>query len=50
MSANLLHAGKYNPTLDIGEQAPEWSKLPGVDGNLHSLDDLQKKDVVVVAL
>lgn len=48
LSPNLLHAGKYNPTLEIGKPAPAWTKLPGVDGKEHSLDDLQKKEVVVV--
>ena len=41
-------AGKYNPTLSIGDKAPEFSKLPGVDGKEHSLADLKDKSVVVV--
>lgn len=44
----MAGAGKYNPVLDIGDKAPEWSKLPGVDGKQHSLSDLKEKDVVVV--
>ena len=35
--------------MDIGETAPTWTKLPGVDGKEHSLSDLKDKDVVVVA-
>ena len=42
-------AGEYNPVLSIGDKAPAWSKLPGIDGKKHSLSDLKKKDVVVVA-
>lgn len=42
-------AGKYNPTLSIGDQAPAWEKLPGIDDKLHSFADLKDKDVVVVA-
>lgn len=41
-------AGEFNPTLNIGDAAPAWSKLPGVDGKEHSLDDLKDKKVVVV--
>ena len=42
-------AGKYNPTRNIGEAAPEWSELPGVDGRPHSLADYQSYDVLVIA-
>lgn len=41
-------AGKYNKTLDIGDPAPAWNDLPGVDGKKHSLADLKEKEVVVV--
>jgi peroxiredoxin len=41
-------AGKYNPTLSIGDQSPTWTKLPGTDGKQHSFDDLKDKDVLVV--
>ena len=41
-------AGKYNQTHNIGDAAPSWSKLPGVDGQEHSLDDLKDKEVVVL--
>ncbi|QGJ68910.1 Thiol-disulfide oxidoreductase ResA [Planctomycetales bacterium 10988] len=41
-------AGKYNPDTDIGDPAPQWENLPGVDGKLHSLSDLKEKDFVVV--
>ncbi|MBX7072396.1 MAG: thioredoxin family protein [Pirellulales bacterium] len=41
-------AGEYNDVLNIGDAAPAWSDLPGVDGKQHSLADLQEKQVVVV--
>ena len=41
-------AGEFNPVLEIGDKAPAWKKLPGVDGKEHSLEDLKKNDVVVV--
>src|SRR5687768_16527392 len=47
LSAAAL-AGKYNPTLKIGNQAPEFSGLEGIDGKQHSLKDLADKEVVVV--
>ncbi len=41
-------AGKYNAVLNIGDKAPAWTDLEGVDGKRHSLADLAGKDVVVV--
>lgn len=41
-------AGKYNEVLNIGDKAPAWTDLEGVDGRRHSLADLVDKDVVVV--
>jgi peroxiredoxin len=41
-------AGKYNGVLNVGDRAPVWSDLPGVDGKRHALEDLAPKDVVVV--
>lgn len=48
VSTAPLPAGEFNLVLDIGDPAPVWKKLPGVDGKEHSLDDLKKKDVLVV--
>ena len=48
VSGQLL-AGKYNPVIEIGTEAPSWLRLPGVDGKAHSLEDLKKKEVIVVA-
>ena len=33
----------------MGEPAPAWADLPGVNGRRHALDELNDKDVVVVA-
>ena len=48
LTARISNAGKYNSKLDIGDPAPVWKDLPGVDGNTHSLVDLKEKDFVVV--
>lgn len=50
VAANLsvAAAGEFNDVLNIGDTAPAWSNLPGVDGKEHSLADLKGKDVVVV--
>ncbi|HEX6987098.1 MAG TPA: thioredoxin family protein, partial [Planctomycetaceae bacterium] len=42
-------AGEYNPTLSVGDAAPAWEKLPGVDGETLSLGDLKDAQAVVVA-
>ncbi len=41
-------AGEFNPVLNIGDAAPAWENLPGVDGRQHSLSDLATKRVIVV--
>lgn len=46
--AQTVNAGEYNPVLNIGDKAPAWEKLPGVDGKSHSLSDLKDTPVVVV--
>jgi peroxiredoxin len=46
--ASPARAGEYNRVLKIGDPAPRWSNLPGVDGKSHALADLKDKDVVVV--
>jgi peroxiredoxin len=40
--------GKYNPALSIGDAAPDWNDLPGVDGKKHSLSEFKDRDVVVI--
>src|SRR5262245_12100427 len=44
---SLSRAGQFNSQLNVGDPAPAWTDLPGVDGKKHSMADL-KKDVVVV--
>lgn len=44
----LLSAGEFNPTLEINDPAPSWKKLPGVDGEEHSLADLDEAKPVIV--
>lgn len=46
--AGAAAAGEFNQTLSIGDKAPGWEQLAGVDGKRHSLADLAAKDVVVV--
>jgi peroxiredoxin len=41
-------AGKYNTAVDVGDAAPDWKELPGVDGKQHSLADLKDKEIIVV--
>ena len=40
--------GKYNKVLAIGDKAPEWKDLEGIDGKKHSFADLKDKEIVVV--
>jgi peroxiredoxin len=48
--AGTAQAGKYNRKLNIGDAAPTFAGLPGVDGQSHSLADFKDKDVVVVVV
>jgi peroxiredoxin len=41
-------AGEFNKRLSIGDAAPAWKDLPGVDGKNHSLAELASKDTIVV--
>jgi peroxiredoxin len=45
---STAQAGRYNKVLSIGDPAPAWSDLAGVDGKAHALADLKDKEVVVV--
>jgi peroxiredoxin len=47
--AGTSQAGEFNKKLNVGDAAPSFSKLEGVDGKMHSLSDL-KKDVAVVII
>ncbi|MGC3969654.1 MAG: thioredoxin family protein [Pirellulales bacterium] len=46
--SRAVSAGDYNPVLSVGDKAPAWKNLPGIDGKKHSLDDLKDKDVVIL--
>ena len=41
-------AGRYNKVLSVGDQAPAWKDLPGVDDQQHSLADLADKRAILV--
>lgn len=41
-------AGEFNKKLNIGDAAPAWENLPGIDDKMHALADLKDKDVVIV--
>jgi peroxiredoxin len=40
--------GKFNPTISIGEKAPDFAGLPGTDAKKHGLDQFKKAKAVVV--
>lgn len=39
---------KFNRVLKIGDQAPEWGELPGVDGKEHGLGEYRDFKAVMV--
>jgi len=41
-------AGKFNRVLSVGDPAPDWKDLIGVDDKRHSLSDCKKKLVVLI--
>jgi peroxiredoxin len=43
-------AGAQTTKLKIGDPAPNFTNLPGVDGKKHSLTEYKDKDVLVVAI
>ncbi len=42
------HAGRFNKVLSVGDRAPAWAELVGVDDRKHSLADLKQAKAVVV--
>jgi peroxiredoxin len=42
-------ASKFNRKVEIGQAAPKFSALTGIDGKPHSLDDYKAAKVVVIA-
>lgn len=47
-TADFAMAGKYNQVLSIGDSAPAWTGLIGVDDMPHSMDELAAYKVLVV--
>jgi peroxiredoxin len=50
IGGSLQGQGKFNKKINIGDPAPVYTNLPGVDGKKHSLADLADKDVVVIVI
>jgi peroxiredoxin len=48
LAFSAAQGGEFNSQLDVGQKAPAWKMLPGVDGKRHSLADLDKAKLVVV--
>ncbi len=48
LTAPAVFGGEFNPDLNIGDRAPEWKELPGVDDKKYSLADFKSKPVLVV--
>lgn len=46
--AAVAPAGEFNQVLSIGDVAPEWKDLPGIDGQSHSWEDVREAPAVVV--
>lgn len=49
ISAGHLEAGKFNKKLNVGDPAPAWKGLVGIDDKPHNLADSEKAKVVVIA-
>lgn len=47
-SWSSARAGKFNRQVSVGDAAPHWKNLMGVDDRTHSLDDYKSKVLVVV--
>ena len=48
LSATSGFAGKFNKTLSVGDKAPDWKNLVGVDEKKHALDEYSKADAIVL--
>jgi len=48
LASQPLSAGEFNPVLSIGDKAPEWKPLPGVDDRKYGPADFKSRDVLVV--
>jgi peroxiredoxin len=45
----LTPTGEFNEVLTVGDKAPTWKQLPGVDGKPHDLDEYKDKPYLLVA-
>lgn len=43
-----IPAGKYNDVLNIGDKAPTWEALIGIDGKKHVMEEWNTKPFLVV--
>lgn len=41
------HAGRFNKVLSVGDAAPKWSGVVGVDDKQHSLDEYKDAKLIV---
>lgn len=46
--AQPVWAGKFNPTLSIGDQAPDFQQLTGVDEKPHALRDWADRELLII--
>jgi peroxiredoxin len=46
--AMLVATNSFAAELKIGEAAPDWSGIPGVDGKKHSLSDYKKAKLIAL--
>lgn len=44
----LAPGGKYNEVLNIGDKAPVWQAMTGIDGKKHTLDEWKAKPYLVI--
>lgn len=49
LAAQPARAGKFNRVLNVGDKAPAFAVLRGVDGKRHSLADYRKAKLLVIA-
>lgn len=48
ISGSVSRASKFNRVVDVGQQAPVWKNLVGIDDKKHSLTDFRDAKAVVI--
>lgn len=48
LPTSVVGGSKFNRVVEIGQKAPEWKSLSGVDGKQHCLSELKDAKLVVV--